>query len=162
MRSVININNRQRLLPVYALRERFGGAIDGLRVGVLGLAFKPNTYDVREAPSLDMINTLCDDEAIRQRILPGGDGHGPSQPAGVRTVGGQRAGGRQPGAGDRPGHGVVAVRRRQLAGRRPLHEPAAVRVRRSKRAGRRKDATPGLPVRGRGQKRHGLGLAQAV
>lgn len=40
------------------------GAIDGLRVGVLGLAFKPNTDDVREAPSLDMINTLCDDGAI--------------------------------------------------------------------------------------------------
>ena len=46
LRTVININNRQRLLPVYALRERFGGTVDGLRVGVLGLAFKPNTDDV--------------------------------------------------------------------------------------------------------------------
>ena len=160
MRSVININNRQRLLPVYALRERFGGAIDGLRVGC---------WDWRSSPTPTTFGAFAghDQHPVRrrgnrQRIRPGGDGHGPSQPAGVRTVGGQRAGGRQPGAGDRPGHGVVAVRRRQLAGRRPLHEPAAVRVRRSKRAGRRKDATPGLPVRGRGQKRHGLGQTQAV
>jgi len=63
LRSVITVNNRQRLLPLYALRERFNGAIGGLRVAVLGLAFKPNTDDVREAPALDLINTLADDGA---------------------------------------------------------------------------------------------------
>ena len=87
MRSVININNRQRLLPVYALRERFGGAIDGLRVGVLGLAFKPNTDDVREAPSLDMINTLCDDGAIVSAYDPEAmDTARPNLPASVQLV----------------------------------------------------------------------------
>ena len=87
LRSVININNRQRLLPVYALRERFGGAIDGLRVGVLGLAFKPNTDDVREAPSLDMINTLCDDGAIVSACDPEAlDTARPHLPASVRLV----------------------------------------------------------------------------
>ena len=62
LRSVININNRQRLLPLFALRERFNGNMTGLRVGVLGLAFKPDTDDVRDAPSLDLIKALVDEE----------------------------------------------------------------------------------------------------
>ena len=61
LRSVINVNNKQRLLPLYALRSRFGGAITGLRVAVLGLAFKPETDDVRDAPSLDLIRALVDE-----------------------------------------------------------------------------------------------------
>jgi UDPglucose 6-dehydrogenase len=59
LRSVITVNNRQRLLPFYALRQRFG-SVSGLSVGVLGLAFKPHTDDVREAPSLDLIRVLAD------------------------------------------------------------------------------------------------------
>lgn len=64
LRSVININNRQRLLPLYALRERFEANMAGLRVAVLGLAFKPNTDDIRDAPSLDLIRALVDDGAV--------------------------------------------------------------------------------------------------
>ena len=63
LRSVITVNNRQRLLPLYALRERFNGRIAGRRVAVLGLAFKPDTDDVREAPALDLIRALADDGA---------------------------------------------------------------------------------------------------
>ena len=62
LRSVITVNNRQRLLPYYALRERFGG-LSGVRIAVLGLAFKPNTDDVREAPALDLIRILLNDGA---------------------------------------------------------------------------------------------------
>ncbi len=62
LRSVINVNNRQRLLPYYALRERLG-RLAGVEVGVLGPAFKPNTDDVREAPSLDLIRLLVEDGA---------------------------------------------------------------------------------------------------
>ena len=64
LRAVITVNNRQRLLPLYALRERFCGAISGLRVAVLGLAFKPDTDDVREAPALDLIRALSDDGVL--------------------------------------------------------------------------------------------------
>ncbi len=63
LRSVINVNNRQRLLPLYALRRRFNGAVSRLRVAVLGLAFKPDTDDVREAPSLDLIKALVNEGA---------------------------------------------------------------------------------------------------
>ena len=68
LRSVINVNNKQRLLPLYALRSRFGGAISGLKVGVLGLAFKPETDDVRDAPSLDLIRALVD-EGVQVRAF---------------------------------------------------------------------------------------------
>lgn len=62
LRSVITVNNRQRLLPLYALRECFG-QLAGLDVAVLGLAFKPNTDDVREAPAIELIRHLADDGA---------------------------------------------------------------------------------------------------
>lgn len=62
LRAVITVNNRQRLLPLHALRERFG-RLTGVEIGVLGLAFKPNTDDVREAPSLDLIGVLSSDGA---------------------------------------------------------------------------------------------------
>ncbi|MCH9009064.1 MAG: UDP-glucose/GDP-mannose dehydrogenase family protein, partial [Chloroflexi bacterium] len=42
LRSVIAVNSRQRLLPLNVMRERFG-RLDGVKVGVMGLAFKPNT-----------------------------------------------------------------------------------------------------------------------
>ena len=63
LRSVISVNNRQQLLPLLALRERFNGALAGLRVAVLGLAFKPQTDDVRGAPSLALIRALLDEGA---------------------------------------------------------------------------------------------------
>ena len=63
LRSVINVNNRQRLLPLRALRERFNDNLTGRRVAVLGLAFKPNTDDVREAPSMDLIRALVEEGA---------------------------------------------------------------------------------------------------
>lgn len=58
LKSVVWVNDRQRRLPVEALTARFGGDLSGVTVGILGLAFKPNTDDVREAASLTTIDEL--------------------------------------------------------------------------------------------------------
>ena len=60
LRAVVTVNNRQRQLPLSKLDARFGGRLEGLKVGVLGLAFKPGTDDVREAASLELIRSLVE------------------------------------------------------------------------------------------------------
>ena len=70
LRAVVNTNNRQRLLPLHALRHRFKNSLPGLRVGVLGLSFKPGTDDVRDAPSLVLIRALVDEGAKVQAFDP--------------------------------------------------------------------------------------------
>jgi UDPglucose 6-dehydrogenase len=55
--AVMEINLDQRTLVVEKLREVLGGLRDQV-IGLLGLSFKPNTDDVREAPSIDVIRSL--------------------------------------------------------------------------------------------------------
>lgn len=56
--SVENANNNQRKIVVDKVLKAFGGNVFGLRICVLGLAFKPNTDDMREAPSIVAIKEL--------------------------------------------------------------------------------------------------------
>ncbi len=58
LRAVIEVNARQRLLPVRALKEHFG-SLEGKRVGILGLTFKPDTDDTREAPAIEIVQLLA-------------------------------------------------------------------------------------------------------
>ena len=55
--AVMEINLDQRTLVVEKLREVLG-ALRGQVIGLLGLSYKPNTDDVREAPSIDVIENL--------------------------------------------------------------------------------------------------------
>ena len=55
--AVMEINRDQRTLAVDKLRDCLGD-LSNLVVGLLGLAFKPNTDDMREAPSVDIANIL--------------------------------------------------------------------------------------------------------
>ena len=62
LQAVIGVNNRQRLLPMLALREKFG-PLHGIRVAILGVSFKPETDDTREAPALDLVTLLLEEGA---------------------------------------------------------------------------------------------------
>ena len=52
------INEVQRHLLVARLRQRYGDDLRGHRIAIWGLAFKPGTDDLREAPSLDVVDAL--------------------------------------------------------------------------------------------------------
>jgi len=56
--SVEAANLRQKRLIVDKIVRRFGEDLSGRRFGLWGLAFKPNTDDMREAPSLDIIKGI--------------------------------------------------------------------------------------------------------
>lgn len=58
LRAVIDINRDARRWAVLNLRELVGGKLANQRIGILGLAFKPNTDDIREAPALEISRML--------------------------------------------------------------------------------------------------------
>ena len=55
---VDEVNTAQKLVIVAKALKHFGGNVRGKHFAVWGLAFKPNTDDMREAPSLVVINKL--------------------------------------------------------------------------------------------------------
>ncbi len=57
--AVIEVNQQQRQSMVPKI-EKLAGGLKGKRVAVLGLAFKPETDDIREAPALDIIHGLIE------------------------------------------------------------------------------------------------------
>jgi len=61
--SVLEVNDQQRKLLADRVRDRFDGNLAGKKVAIWGLAFKPNTDDVREAPSHVIISELLEDGA---------------------------------------------------------------------------------------------------
>jgi UDPglucose 6-dehydrogenase len=56
--AALHVNSTQRALFTQKIRQALGGQLSGRKVAVLGLAFKPGTDDMREAPSLDVIRNL--------------------------------------------------------------------------------------------------------
>ncbi len=58
LRSVETVNRGQIQRTFGKIEKALGGSVSGKSIGVLGLAFKPNTDDVREAPALHVIDLL--------------------------------------------------------------------------------------------------------
>jgi UDPglucose 6-dehydrogenase len=58
----INFGRRDRVVAL--AREVTGGTLDGKRIAVLGIAFKPNSDDIRESPSLAICDWLAEQGAI--------------------------------------------------------------------------------------------------
>ena len=58
--AAITTNNIQKTRMVEKLNNLIGGDFSGKTIGILGLAFKPNTDDVRESSSIEMIQSILD------------------------------------------------------------------------------------------------------
>jgi len=56
--QVIEVNNARKKRMAKKVIDFCGGSVTGLTIGVLGLTFKPNTDDMRDAPSLDIVPAL--------------------------------------------------------------------------------------------------------
>lgn len=60
LKSVINVNDKQRLSLFDKISAHYNGDLKGKHFGVWGLSFKPETDDVREAPALYILKSLID------------------------------------------------------------------------------------------------------
>jgi UDPglucose 6-dehydrogenase len=58
VRTTVEVNEGRKSSMVERVQRAVGGNLSGKRIGVLGLAFKPNTDDMRDAPSIPLVNTL--------------------------------------------------------------------------------------------------------
>ena len=58
LKSVERVNERQKRLLVGKMRSHYGVRLSGRTIALWGLAFKPNTNDMREAPSRQVIDDL--------------------------------------------------------------------------------------------------------
>jgi len=56
--TVVEVNESRKEAMANRVKDALGGSIEGKRIGVLGLTFKPNTDDMRDAPSIPLINGL--------------------------------------------------------------------------------------------------------
>jgi UDPglucose 6-dehydrogenase len=80
LRAVMEINRDQRRQVVHKLRESLG-SLEDRKIGLMGLAFKPNTDDMRDAPSVEVAHMLLREGAeiwgydpvahhVAERVMP--------------------------------------------------------------------------------------------
>ncbi|CAG0998061.1 UDPglucose 6-dehydrogenase [Methylophilaceae bacterium] len=70
LKAAENINMKQKHVLVDKIRKRFGDDLGGMRFALWGLSFKPNTDDMREAPSRTLIDRLISLGAAVQAYDP--------------------------------------------------------------------------------------------
>jgi UDPglucose 6-dehydrogenase len=58
LNNVMDINYDRRKAVAEHLGQLLGGSLEGKVIGLLGLAFKPNTDDMRDAPAIDISNSV--------------------------------------------------------------------------------------------------------
>lgn len=58
LKSVMAVNNEQKMKLLPLIKDYFGGDLKGKTIAIWGLAFKPYTDDIRDAPALDNIRAL--------------------------------------------------------------------------------------------------------
>ena len=56
--TVVEVNDRRKEAMAERVKEALGGSVSDKRIAVLGLTFKPNTDDMRDAPSIPLVEGL--------------------------------------------------------------------------------------------------------
>ena len=56
--TVVSVNDDRKEAMAGRVRDALGGSLDGKTIGLLGLTFKPNTDDMRDAPSIPLVKGL--------------------------------------------------------------------------------------------------------
>jgi UDPglucose 6-dehydrogenase len=80
--SVMEVNARQRVIMTQKIKDALDGDVADKNIACLGLAFKPNTDDMREAPATEILNALINEGANvkaydpaameqAQKVMPG-------------------------------------------------------------------------------------------
>ena len=59
LKAVVEVNRHQRFSVIDKLEDALG-SLDGMSIGVWGLAFKPDTDDVRESPAIEIVGKLIE------------------------------------------------------------------------------------------------------
>jgi UDPglucose 6-dehydrogenase len=70
--TVVLVNDARKATMAARIVAACGGSIRGKTVAVLGLTFKPETDDMRDAPSLPIVSRLCEDGAVIRAFDPEG------------------------------------------------------------------------------------------
>ncbi len=70
--AVVAVNDKRKKQMAQRIIDACGGSVKGKTIGLLGLTFKPNTDDMRDAPSLDIVPTLIEAGAIVKAFDPEG------------------------------------------------------------------------------------------
>ncbi|MFE1600413.1 UDP-glucose dehydrogenase family protein [Methylobacterium sp. ID0610] len=70
--TVVEVNDQRKKAMAERIKDACGGSLDGRTVAVLGVTFKPNTDDMRDAPSLDIIPALQEAGATVRAFDPAG------------------------------------------------------------------------------------------
>ena len=70
LESVMEVNDTQKTLLVEKMRKYYRGDLKGKKIAIWGLAFKPETDDIRESPSLYIIDELLKDGALISAFDP--------------------------------------------------------------------------------------------
>ena len=148
LNAVIEVNELQKRRVIGKLKRHLGDELRGKRIALLGLAFKPNTDDIRQASSIVLAGRLLAEGASvvgydpvatdnMRAMLPTME---------LRRLGHGRPGGRRR---LRAGDGVGRVRRARLGSSQGGHGPTD-RHRRAQRPGWRSAHGPRIHLRGCG------------
>lgn len=70
LKAVESVNNAQKLVLFNKIKSHFKGNLEGKTVAIWGLSFKPETDDMREAPSIQIIKKLLNAGAIVRAYDP--------------------------------------------------------------------------------------------